>query len=293
MASGLTPTEEPRGRLVLPTGCVAALNVGIDFDAQSVWLGAFGLTSPGYMSRGEFGAEDGVPRLLKLLDRLSLRSTWFVPGHTLMTFPRQCNRILGAGHEIAAHGCYHETLGQLEAGVERHLMERQLEQHLEIVGLRPRGYRSPAWDFTTETMGLLEEFGFDWDSSLMGREFLPYHPRPVTVSLESGNSFGTPSSLLEIPVSWHTVDWETTEFVPGVSAGLGSADLLLRRWLRILTYAREREPGGVVTVTLHPQAIGRAYYMLMLEDFLQHSVGVGDVWIATSSEICDAWTDQS
>jgi peptidoglycan/xylan/chitin deacetylase (PgdA/CDA1 family) len=76
---------------------------------------------------------------------------------------------------------------------ERELMEIQLRQYAEVVGGRPRGYRAPVWDFSDATLGLLEEYGFEWDSSLMGREFEPYHPRPVTLNWEGANQFGAPS----------------------------------------------------------------------------------------------------
>ena len=46
--------------------------------------------------------------------------------------------------------CYHENIAKLSSE-ERRLMERQLEQHEQVVGQRPRGYRSPAWEFTGVT----------------------------------------------------------------------------------------------------------------------------------------------
>src|SRR3954467_4823562 len=77
-----------------------------DFDAISGWISR-GMTSPGPISRGEFGPHVGVPRLLELLERYGIRSTWFIPGHTLETYPEQCRRIADAGHEIGHHGWTH------------------------------------------------------------------------------------------------------------------------------------------------------------------------------------------
>ena len=56
-------------------------------------------------------------------------------------------------------------------------MVLQVAEH-ERLSAAGRGYRSPAWDFSDATLGLLEEFGFLWDSSLMGRDFEVYRPRP-------------------------------------------------------------------------------------------------------------------
>ena len=62
----------------------------------------------------------------------------------------------------------------------------QLAEHERLLGRRPEGYRSPAWDFSDATLGLLEELGFVWDSSLMGRDFEVYRPRPVVTVTGSG-----------------------------------------------------------------------------------------------------------
>ncbi|MDB5863136.1 MAG: hypothetical protein JWO70_942, partial [Betaproteobacteria bacterium] len=51
-----------------------------DFDAISGWI-ARGMTSPGPISRGEFGPHVGVPRILDLLKRHEVPSSWYIPGH--------------------------------------------------------------------------------------------------------------------------------------------------------------------------------------------------------------------
>lgn len=279
--------------LTLPPGKRLAVSIGADFDAHSVWMGTFGLTSPAYLSRGEFGAEVGVSRLLELFSRYQLPATWCTPTHSMETFPAAFGSILEAGsHEIAAHGCYHESVPKLDRSEEQRLMERTLEAHQRIVGKRPRGYRSPAWDFTDNTLGILHQQGFDWDSSLMGRDFVPYHPRPVTVNWEQGNVFGDPSPLLEIPVTWYLDDFPAVEHVPGVSAGLASTEVLYQRWKDTFDYAYDRVPGGIIAFTVHPQSIGRAHHMLMFERLIDYMVGHQDVWFATLSDICDAWSDK-
>ena len=115
--------------LALPPGKRLAVSVGADFDAHCLWMGTFGVTSPTYLSRGEFGAEIGVPRLLELFARHQIQTTWCTPAHTLQTFPSQCASILDAGHEIAAHGCYHEQVPKLDPVEERRLLTLQIAEH--------------------------------------------------------------------------------------------------------------------------------------------------------------------
>jgi peptidoglycan/xylan/chitin deacetylase (PgdA/CDA1 family) len=277
--------------LHLPDGKKVAVSISADFDAHAAWKGAFDRTSPSYLSRGEFGAEVGVPRLLELFARYDVKATFCTPSHTMMTFPQRMQDILKGGHEVAAHGCYHESIPAITPGHEREMMIKQLAQYEHVIGGRPRGYRSPAWDFSEITMSLLEEFGFEWDSSLMGREFDPYHPRPVHADWTEGNTFGEPSPILEIPVSWYLDDWPAMEYVAGVSQGLGDHEVLFRRWRDIFDYVRGRDVPGVYALTLHPQCSGRSFLIAMLERLIQHMGTHGDAWFCTLSDIYDAWTD--
>jgi len=277
--------------LQLPAGKRLAVNIGADFDAHSVWMGTFGLSSPSYLSRGEFGAEVGVPRVLELLDRYDIKGTWCTPAHTMITFNERFRSIVDAGHEIAAHGCWHEPVPTLDAAEERRLMELTLRLHEKHVGVRPRGYRSPAWDFTENTLSLLEEFGFEWDSSLMGRDFEPYHPRPVNVGWEEGSTFQEPSPILEFPVSWFLDDFPVAEYIPGVNQGLGSSEDMFKRVKDHFDYAYKNHPGGVMSITVHPQTIGRAHHMIGFEKLIDYMASFPGTWFATLSDVYDTWTD--
>ena len=138
-------------------------------------------------------------------------------------------------------------------------MVLQLAEHERLLGRRPTGYRSPAWDFSDVTLSLLEEFGFIWDSSLMGRDFEVYRPRPVVVvDREAGNRFGPPSPIIEIPVSWYLDDFPALELLPR-GGPMGSTETLFARWKDHFDFAYERVPGGVFALTVHPQTIGRAH----------------------------------
>lgn len=279
--------------LRLPDGHRIAVSLGPDFDAHSVWIGTMRSTSQTNLSRGEFGAEVGVPRLLECFARYGITTTWCVPTHTIQTFPAQVERIIERGHEIGAHGVYHEYVPKLELAEERRLLVLQLSQHESLLGRRPRGYRSPALDVTDHTLALLAEYGFDWDSSLMGRDFTPYHPRMVEhIDLEAGNTFGPPSTVLEIPVSWYLDDFPELESFKG-NAMMQSHDVLLARWKDTFDYAYAHCPGALLTFTLHPQTIGRAHHMLLLERFLEHVTSQQGVWFPTLSQVFDAWSEDA
>ena len=83
---------------------------GVDVDAVAGWLGSYGgEDSPDDISRGLFAGEVGSPRLLKLFGRLGIKTTWFIPGHSIETFPAEMKAVAEAGHEIGIHGYSHEN----------------------------------------------------------------------------------------------------------------------------------------------------------------------------------------
>jgi hypothetical protein len=125
----------------------------------------------------------------------------------------------------------------------------------------------------------------------MGREFEPYHPRPVEVRYEEASTFGAPSRILEIPASWFLNDLVAVEYVPGVSTGMGDHRPVVARWWDIFTYAYQRVPGAVYTLTVHPQSIGRAHHVMAFEEMLTKMRAMDGIWWATLSDIYDAWTD--
>lgn len=57
------------------------VGIGVDVDAVAGQIGSYaGGDSPSDISRGVFAAEVGTPRMLKLFDRMGIRTSWFIPG---------------------------------------------------------------------------------------------------------------------------------------------------------------------------------------------------------------------
>src|SRR5215467_14827426 len=128
---------KPMRQISKPTVCLT-----FDFDAFSLWMGSFGLSSPTDLSRGEFGGRVGVPRILRLLERERIKATFYIPGHTVDSFPAVCAEIRDAGHEIGHHGYLHESPVQLDEQHEREVIEKGLAA-LQRIAVKPAGYRSP------------------------------------------------------------------------------------------------------------------------------------------------------
>src|SRR4028119_999076 len=119
---------------------------GIDVDAVAGWLGSDGgEDSPCDITRGLFAGEIGSPRLLKMFDKYGLRTTWFIPGHSIETFPRQMQMVADAGHEIGLHGYSHENPVAMTPEQEEAVLNKCIDLIERFAGRRPAGWGGPRW----------------------------------------------------------------------------------------------------------------------------------------------------
>jgi peptidoglycan-N-acetylglucosamine deacetylase len=269
----------------------ATVCLTFDFDAISLWLGTMGTDSPRDISRGEFGAV-GVGRVLRLLEREGVPATFFVPGHTAETYPDATRAIAAAGHEVGHHGYLHENPAALGSrAAERAVLERGLAALDRVAGARPVGYRSPAWDNSPHTVELLLELGFRYESSLMGDDFRPGWCRTGDVIQTDGPYlFGPEVDLVELPVSWVLDDFPHFEYLrvgDRIWPGLAAASKVEEIWRDEFAYMVREVDGGVLTLTMHPQVIGRGHRMLMLERLIGHFRAHEGVRFATLAQVAE------
>ena len=261
-----------------------------DFDAISGFI-ARGLTSPSWISRGEFGPRAGAPRLLALLKKHGIRSTWFIPGHTIETFPQACEKVLAAGHEIAHHGWTHRPPASLTREQEEAELVRANESIKRLTGRYARGYRSPSWDLSPHSVELFLKHGFTYDSSLMGDDYTPYYARTGDViELEKPARFGPETKLVEMPIHWATDDAPHFEFVRTDTVnrqGLMNANLVGENWINDFLFMRRAVDWGVLTYTCHPFVIGRGARMMMLEKVITTARRNGAVFMAMEDAVAE------
>jgi peptidoglycan/xylan/chitin deacetylase (PgdA/CDA1 family) len=243
-----------------------------DFDAISGWI-ARGMTSPSPISRGEFGPHVGVPRILELLKRHDIVGSWFIPGHTLETYPDACQRVINMGHEIGHHGWTHRPPASLTPEQEEEELVRANEVIHALTGRYPKGYRSPSWDLSPSSVELMLKHGFTYDSSMMADDYIPYRVRHGDIiSLEVPAVFGRATRLIEMPVSWTLDDYPHFEFIrtpTWILPGNMNANNVLENWIDDFMYLNQNLDWGVVTYTFHPFVIGRGHRMMMLEKLIQ------------------------
>jgi len=243
--------------------------LSFDFDALPVWF-SYEQTSLNMLQRGEYGARVGVPRILELLKRHHIHATFFVPGHTLESFPEEVAHIVTAGHELAHHSYNHVAPNELSPAAERADFERALAAFHRI-GITPVGYRGPG-EHSPHTLPLLEEYGFWYDSSFKGSDYVPYHPRVGdVVDRETPLQRGRTSPVWELPTSYEFDDWVYFQynFSPYRNGTSNPLDVL-SIWQQEVDWMDANIDHGVLTVLMHPQIIGRGSRIAMLEQFITY-----------------------
>ena len=266
-----------------------AVCLTFDFDAMSIWLN-LKERSPTSISRGEFGARVGILRILTLLDKHEVETTFFVPGHTADTYPEIVRKLHEKGHEIAHHGYCHESPADLKYEEEVAILDKGISSLQAITGKRPLGYRSPSWEISPNTLKLLLERDFIYDSSTMADDFIPYQCRiGDKVSISKPFKFGRESRLLEIPVAWNLDDWPLFEYEE--SSGLSAPSKVYEIWAGDFDYMYKHVESGVFTLTLHPQVIGRGHRIVVLEKLIKHMKSCKNVWFARMIDVARAWKD--
>ena len=275
---------------IVPDNPAGYVCLSFDFDGPSLWIQR-GQTTPAPISRGEFGAV-ATPRILKLLAKHGIASTFFVPGHTIDTYPDACRMIVDHGCEVGLHGYTHEYNARLGPDEERSIMERTFRQVEELTGAPPRGYRAPSGDISASTLELLLEYELSYDSSLMGHDYAPYWVRSGDEYPTDGPvKFGDPTDLVELPFSWHLDDYVHLEFVTfkrSMLTGLQNPASMFGSFLSDVKWMVEEVEHGVCTVTFHPQAIGRGGRLYEMERWIEQMTDLG-VAYARMGDIADAW----
>jgi peptidoglycan/xylan/chitin deacetylase (PgdA/CDA1 family) len=227
------------------------LALTIDVDGEA------GLAAPGaghrdlLTSRSErlYGIARGLPRILDALDEFDVRATFYVPGATALRHRDEIAALAASRHEVGHHGFRHLRPDTMDAAEQRADVADGLAALEDVTGARPRGYRAPGWELTPVTLSALVEHGLAYDSSLMGDD------RPYRVG-----------DLVELPVHW------TLDDAPHFARFLDPA-ALLSVWRGELRAAAEES--RLVTITVHPEIVGRPHRVDLLRRLLVDAGALG------------------
>jgi len=195
-----------------------------------------------------------------------VRATFFViPYHgewDLLTdsppFVEALHTAEDEGHEIALHGYAHyEDEFVCSPENQKRLLEKALSI-MQEAGFTAKGFRAPCLKTTPDTLKILKEYNFVYDSSFFG---------------ESGDvSFE--GELPQIP-SGYEYSWYITE--KELNGNLARAKL---------DFLTQYQEGSVFSLVTHMKAVNEGEGITFLEDFLDY-VDKKEVWNATLLELVE------
>ena len=193
-----------------PGGARLAVTVSMQFEAGGQPISGAGgpITEPilaGFPDLGqntfyEYGAREGVPRLLDLFDRHDIKITSFMIGDAVRRHPDVAAMIVDRGHEAGAHGHRWARQYQLPRAQEADWIADSAEVIEKITGFRPVGYNNYWIRPGVNTLELLAEQGFTYhiDDLSADEPFLqaingqPFATVPYSVHLNDIASFDFP-----------------------------------------------------------------------------------------------------
>ncbi len=272
---------------------------GVDVDAVAGWLGTYGgEDSPDDISRGMFAGEVGVPRLLDLFERFRMETTWFVPGHSIETFPKQIRAVVQAGHEIGIHGYSHENPMVMTPAQEEAVLDKCISLVTDLTGKAPTGYVAPWWEFSNVSNDFLLKKGIRYDHSLMQNDFHPYRVRvgdswtKIDYSRSADTWMkplvrGQETPLIEIPANWYLDDLPPMMFIKKApnSHGFVNPRHLEEMWRDQFDWVYRECDYAVFPITIHPDVSGRPQVLLMLERLIRYMRGHAGVRFVTMEEM--------
>lgn len=280
---------------------------GVGVDAVAGWLSSYGgEDSPSDISRGMFAGEVGTPRLLNLFKKFDIPTTWFIPGHSIDTFPEQMQAVVDAGHEIGIHNYSHENPISMTLEQERIVLQQSIEMVTKLSGKKPTGYVAPWWEFSPNTTDLLLEHEIKYDHSLMHHDHLPYyvrkgdswtkidytkHPSEWMKPLVRGED----TDLVELPASWSLDDIPPFMFMKtkANSQGFMNPRDVEQLWRDQFDWLYREQDYGIFTFTIHPDVSGRPHVLLMLERLITHMKGHPGVKFLTLNDIADDFIERN
>ena len=280
---------------------------GVDVDAVAGWLGSYGgEDSPDDISRGMFSGEVGSPRLVRLFDRFDIKTTWFIPGHSIETFPAQMKEVAQAGHEIGIHGYSHENPISMTPEQEEIVLDRSIELITALAGRRPTGYVAPWWEFSPVSNELLLKKGIKYDHSLMHHDHIPYYVRvgdswtKIDYSQHPDTWMkplvrGRETDLVEIPASWYLDDLPPMMFIKKApnSHGFVNPRDIEQIWRDQFDWVYREYDYAVFPMTIHPDVSGRPQVLMMLERLIAHIKSHPGVRFVTMNEMADDFLHRS
>jgi peptidoglycan/xylan/chitin deacetylase (PgdA/CDA1 family) len=263
-----------------PNGARLAVTISMQFEAGGQPIsGAPGPVTepiaPGYPdlpqnSFYEYGATEGIPRMLDLFDKHDIRVTSFMIGEAVDKQPELAREIVRRGNEAAAHGRRWENQYLLEPEAERGWIADGVDSIERATGTRPRGYNNYWIRGSVHTLELLQQLGFTYHIDDLSAD------EPFIQELPGG-------PFVTVPYTVHMNDIASFDF-----NSFSPADYEQQLYDEFeQLYEEGATRRRMMSISLHDRISGHASRVRVLDRILTSLRKRPDVWWARRDEIAD------
>lgn len=225
------------------------------------------------LSLRDYGNRVGIWRLMNALTEFGVRGTVALNSAVCRLYPRILERALELDWELMGHGITNSQANyDLEPDDERRMIETVVEDIRSFQGKPPRGWLGPALGETLQTLDLLKNAGIEYVCDWVNDD-QPYRMN---------------NGLYSIP---YTIELNDRPFFREPSAMAWEYQRVIRAAFDVLYREGAQQP-RVMCIALHPFIIGQPNRIDALRSALKYITSHQRVWLATGSEIIDAFRSQ-
>jgi peptidoglycan/xylan/chitin deacetylase (PgdA/CDA1 family) len=262
-----------------PTG--VRLPIALTFEHQS---GEGAPTLPGdrpnYMVGGamEYGGRVGIWNILEVLDRCQVKATFFVCGMTAEKYPEAIRAAHAAGHEIAGMSYAFDRVRTASPDRERGIVLKTAKVLEDVCGAKIQGWRCPDYRISAQTLDILSEAGFAWDSSMLNDDV------PCLFQCTGGK-------MIELPFTTSTAD---KTFIAYPYPMRGGFDGLANVWNSEfdVLYRESERASRLMILSIQTWATGRPTPLRTLRQFIERLAAYNDIQFARCDEIA-GWSNHN
>jgi len=218
----------------------------------------------------EYGNRCGMPRLIELFGDLKLPVSASINASVIDVYPELARAVLDAGWEFVGHGMHQRALGA-EAN-ESELIGAALDRLKAFTGKKPRGWMSPGWSETFDTLDHLRANGIEYVCQWVIDDI------PTRLTTKHGPMVSLPYGL------------DLNDSVVYAIEKQSSSEMRLRMLETIKTFEREIERHGqprVLTIPLHPHLSGVAHRINFLREIVETLAARNDTIFMNGSQMLD------
>jgi peptidoglycan/xylan/chitin deacetylase (PgdA/CDA1 family) len=211
----------------------------------------------------EYGAQEGVWRLLGILERTGVPASVFANALSAETYPDLVRAIVRCGHHVQAHGyAQNEYLLDLSDEAQQKTIRGCLDILERHAGTRPDGWVTPVYGSNAITHELLVKEGLRWHADALDTSLPRLQKTPAgTIVALPWSDFVDNRVLRSSPRDYYDAYVETFDFL------------------------RAQESLGLINIAIHGHFGGRPMMAAVFSKLLQHLAAQPDVWFVRHSEL--------